>query len=335
MKVDLKHIRHALALARYRNFARAAEALHLTQPSLSRSIAALEESLGVKLFDRGKKSIEATAYGRVLLERGEELLGRAADLRRELRLMAGLEAGSLGVCAGPYATEISVGTAVTRLLSAHPRLKLEVLSANPDEIVQNVLSGRVDVGIVGVQACDETARLVLDPLAGHDLYFACRKGHPLTAVPVLTLSDLLRFPLVAPFFGGAAAGVAAGNDAAGLADANTGLFYPAIHVNSLHLARQIAAQSDALFPGTPAMLAADIAAGRLVQLDFHVPVMRVEYGLIHLADRSLSPAAAAFIAILREVEAEIALDYAIAPSSPTVTGLPDVARRSQRRVRHA
>ena len=72
--LELRLLRHALALSQFRNFARAAEALDMAQPTLSRSIAALESGLGVRLFDRGRKGLEPTAFGRVLLERGEALL---------------------------------------------------------------------------------------------------------------------------------------------------------------------------------------------------------------------------------------------------------------------
>ncbi|MBK6454158.1 MAG: LysR family transcriptional regulator, partial [Proteobacteria bacterium] len=93
--IDLRLMRHAIALARYRNFARAARALHVTQPTMSRSIAALERTLGVRLFDRNSRGVQPTEFGRLLLERGRRLLADEADLRREMLLVAGLEAGHL------------------------------------------------------------------------------------------------------------------------------------------------------------------------------------------------------------------------------------------------
>jgi DNA-binding transcriptional LysR family regulator len=306
MAVDLKHIRHALVLARHRNFARAAEALHLTQPSLSRSIATLERDLGVPLFDRGKKGIEPTAYGRLLLARGEALLGGAADLRRELRLMAGLEAGRVAIAAGPYPTEISVGRAVTRLLRAHPRLKVEVVSPAVEEIVKGVLSGRFDLGILGTYVCPDVAALSVTPLGSHRLRMACRPGHPLTALRGFTVEDLLRFPLVGPVMGAPVVKLVRDHDAAGDTDVEENRVYPAVHVSSHLLARQIAADSDAVCFGTAEMLAADVAAGRLVSPDFWIPEMRVEYALLRPSDRSLSPAAQAFVEALEAVEAELA-----------------------------
>ena len=80
---DMRRLRHALALAEHRNFARAAAALHITQPALSRSIQALEEGMGVLLFDRSPRDVEPTAFGELVLRhaRGLELSSR--DLDRE------------------------------------------------------------------------------------------------------------------------------------------------------------------------------------------------------------------------------------------------------------
>jgi DNA-binding transcriptional LysR family regulator len=313
--IEFRLIQHALALARFRNFARAAEALHLTQPSLSRSIATLERSLGVQLFDRDKKGIRPTVFGELLLARGAALVGGEADLRREIQLLAGLEAGELAIGAGPYPAEISVSTAVIRLLRAHARLKVHVMSGEPDDIARKVLTGELDVGAVDPMDLVEAPRLVVERLAAHDLYLACRPGHPLAGAPDLTLAQILQFPLATTMFGGPAAEAAAGYDLAGTRDPRTGNIAPAVHVNSLALARQIARDSDALFPATLSMLAEDIAAGRLVTLAFRIPVMRTTYCLVTLRDRSLSPAASAFIRHLRDVEAEIARSEARAAES--------------------
>jgi DNA-binding transcriptional LysR family regulator len=98
-------------------------------------------------------------------------------------------------------------------------------------------------------------------------------------------------------------------------------------VNSFAIARRIARESDALFPGTLPMLAPDVEAGQLVLLDFHIPVMRTSYSLLmHLRDRSLSPAAQAFMDLLLAVEAEVAATEASAGAL--------ARRRSDGRQRH-
>jgi DNA-binding transcriptional LysR family regulator len=108
---------------------------------------------------------------------------------------------------------------------------------------------------------------------------------------------------------------------------DTGDFAPQILVNSLALARLIARNSDALFPGTAGMIADDVAAGHLVRLDFDVPAMRTRYGLVYLRNRTLAPSARVFIDALRIVERE-AEDL----DSTSGSG-PDTASPSPRRAR--
>jgi DNA-binding transcriptional LysR family regulator len=305
MIIELRLLRHAIALGQHRNFARAAEALSLTQPTLSRSIAALEEALGVPLFDRSHKGVTPTPYGRVLLERGEAVVTGESDLRREIRLLAGLEVGSLAIGAGPYASEVSVAAAVARVADAHPNLQIRVTTSDPVEVVRDVLAQRVDVGVADRTGPDADERLSVESVPPHPIVLACRPGHPLASVPRPSAAQVMSFPLVTTLVRGPAAAAALFPGAATpQPGSTTGDFVPQLNVNSLPLARLIARQSNALFPGTAGMLAEDIAAGHLVLLDFRVPAMQTNYGVIYLRGRTLAPAARAFIAALHAVEAE-------------------------------
>lgn len=306
MAMNLRLVHQAVALARHRNFARAAKALHVTQPTLSRGIAALEEQLGVRLFDRDPKGVRPTTFGEVLLQRGAALLDRADDLSREIQLLAGLEAGTLVIGAGPYAAELSVGPAMGRLLRQHPRLKMRVVAASPEEVVAKVLDGEFDVGVADCKLPAKDESLTVEPLPSHKVLLSCRVGHPLAGKRGLRLNQVLEYPLVSTVLIGDAAGNASLDTRAGTFDPIHRTFASAIQVNSLSVAREIARSSDALFPGTASMFAADIALGRLEVLDFFIPAMRTTYSLLYPRGRSLSPAAQAFISALRDAEADLA-----------------------------
>jgi len=306
MTVDLRLVRHALALARHRHFARAAAALHVSQPTLSRNIASLERTLGVRLFDRGPTGVEPTSFGRLVLERGEQLLAGESDLLREIKLQAGIEVGNLAVSAGPYPFEISVGTAMTRLISAHPRLRAQVSVADPRDVLQGVLNGRVDVGLTDARFNSRDERLSIKPLPAHPILMACRPGHPLAGKCQLTRADVFAYPIASPLLpANASSVVTSASPMSGAFDAMSGDFLPAITVNSFAIARQIAAGTDVLVPGAARMLAADIEAGRLVKLDYQPPEMRTHYSITTLRGRTPSPAALAFIEILLKVETEV------------------------------
>ncbi|MBE0627874.1 MAG: LysR family transcriptional regulator [Burkholderiales bacterium] len=316
MTIDLRQIRHALALGRYRNFARAAEALNLTQPSLSRSIAALERTLEVPLFDRTRKGVAPTAFGRVLLEQGELVLRREADLRREIQLLAGLEGGTLSVGAGPYASEISVASAIARVAATYPRLKIRFATADPADVIRDVLAERLDVGIAGIAGLEHDDRLAIESLPSHRIVLACRPGHPLASQARPALARVLDFPLVTTLLRGVGAAVASsqGKPAPRLAPVDQDLV-PHILVNSLALARLIARESDAIFPGTTSMLAEDVASGHLTLIDFDMPSLKTDYGVLYLRSRTLAPAARVLIDVVQEIEANAQSDRTPATSS--------------------
>jgi DNA-binding transcriptional LysR family regulator len=312
---DLRLIRLAIALGRHGNFARAAEEMNISQPSLTRGIAALERSLGVLLFDRTRKGAIPTAFGRVLLERGESMLRSDTDLRREIRLLAGLEVGTLAIGAGPFAGEISVAKAVARVVSAHPRLRISLTVTDPEQVAEDVLAGRVDVGVASIVGFETEARLVVETLPPLRVYLACRPGHPLTKETRPSLARALEFPLATTPLRGAQALLASRVGAATVRDDPVVTnFVPQILVNSLAHARQIARDSDALFPCTAALLEDDVAAGVLVRLDCRVPAMQTTHGVLYLRGRTLAPATRMFIETLRAVEAE-ALRSDVASSS--------------------
>ena len=287
----------------------------------------------MRLFDRTRKGVIPTAFGRVLLERGEAVLRSEANLRREIELLAGLEEGSLAIGAGPYPAEISVATAVARVASAHPRLRIRCTTADPDQVVRDVLAERIDVGIAGVAELEKDARLVVEPLPPLRVFLACRPGHPLAKESRLSLARAFEFPFVGTRLRGRQAAAASTRGAATAPDdPAVPDFIPQILVNSLAVARLVAQGSDAIFPGTAGILADDLAAGRLVTLDCDAPILRTTHGVLYLRDRTLAPAAREFIETLRAVEAEVrAADAPRSEAGPAAggrrPGRPDRRRR--------
>src|SRR5271168_1553420 len=93
------------ALAQHRNFARAAEALGMSQPNLTRGLKQFEADLGVPIFDR--QGVTPTSFGEIILRYGGKALASFYELTRELALAKGLEVGELRIIAGPYPANIS------------------------------------------------------------------------------------------------------------------------------------------------------------------------------------------------------------------------------------
>ncbi len=301
--LDLKLIHYARTLAAHRNFARAAEALGMSQPALSRSIAGLETALGVQLFDRTRQGVDPTGFGERFLARGSTLLSDAMELERELQLMQGLEIGVLRVGAGPYPADLSVGSAIGRLIARHPRMRFELGTGDWRAIVAQVLGARLDLAVVELSAMERDPRLLTEPLPTHRGVFVCRVGHPLLEAKVTTVERLFEFPLVSPKLPPRVGAVFHRLAKVWAIDPETGDYLPPVRVDTLALAQAVVSSSDAIAIAPLCLVASDVQAGRIAMLPIRESWLHTNYGIVYLKDRTLSPASQAFVTEVRAVEA--------------------------------
>lgn len=304
MKLDLRQLRYVLALDRHRNFARAAEDLGLSQPALSRSLQALEQAVGARLFDRDRSGVEPTAVGHRLIELARPLVSQARLAEQELDRVLGLAEGLLRIGAGPFASEISVGRAVGRLADKHPEIRADVVVADWPELYRMVLADELDIAVAEVSHAIGDNRMVVEPLPEHQAFFYCRAGHPLAGRAEISTEDISAYPLAMTTVPRRLLEYL-GKDASADADAREGNGLPHFRVETPYLARAIVMESNVVGVTLPTQVEHDVALGRVVLLPLRLPGLRSAYGILRLARRTLSPAAAEFLCILREVEHEI------------------------------
>ena len=303
--LDLKQLHYATTLARHRNYARAAAALDMSQPALSRSISGLEAAVGVQLFNRTRQGVEPTAFGARLLSRGEVLLTDVAELERELKLMQGLEIGVLRVGAGPYPADMCVGPAIGRLAEQHPRLRVEIDIGEPRVMLQHVLTAKIDLAIVELSVAEQDPRLATEPLPKHAASFCCRSGHPLLAEKTPTLERVFEFPFACTKLPARVAEMFYRLAPAGSIDPDTGDYLPPIKVDSFALAKAVVLSSNAVALSPRGLIAAEVRSGHLVTLPFRQPWLHTNYGFVYLKERALSPGTQAFMAEVKAVELEL------------------------------
>ena len=292
MKIELRQLRHVLAIDRHRNFARAAEALSLTQPALTRSLQGLERDLGARLFDRDRTRVEPTPVGERLIE-------------QDLQQMLGLEVGLLRIGAGPYPADLSVGTALGRFVKSHPHVMVDLAVADWPALTRRILASEIELAVADVGLAGQDERLVVELLGRHQDYLFCRPGHPLTEHATPTIADVRRYPLVATSLP-ARLEMLAAKDGRGLRSTlPEGTTAPEIRVDTFALVIPVVLQSDAIGGAAPSQIRGELARGEVVMLPLELPWLRMNYGIIRLANRTPSPAAEAFMHLLREVEAGI------------------------------
>lgn len=305
MALDARSLRHVVTLAAHSSYRRAAAALHVSQPALSRSIASLEATLGVRLFDRDRRGVRPTTFGRLLIERGNALLAGFEELRREVALTRGLESGELSVGAGLYPAEMSVGTALGRLSARHPRLRVSLMAAPWREVADAVTAGELDVAVVELSALQGTSRLTLDPLPRHPATVVCRPGHPLLAMSRLTTAKVFAFPFVGPRLPPRLGDLLGPAAPLFRRDPASGDVIPPLQVESIALAKKIVAAGDGIAALPRVLVATELASGQLAALRWRAPWLHTGYGFVYRKDRTLSPSAQAFMAEVRAIESDL------------------------------
>ena len=130
------------------SFRRAAERLHLSQPAVSQQIHALEEELGVVLFDRGKGRIALTDAGTVLLGYARKGARLAAEAVAALERTRGATSGELHIGASMTVTQYVLPRLLGAFLEQHPRIEFSVKSANTENIVAALGRGEIDLGLI-------------------------------------------------------------------------------------------------------------------------------------------------------------------------------------------
>ena len=146
--MDLRVLNYFLAIAREENFTRAAQMLHVTQPTLSRQIAQLEEELGVKLFTRSNRNIILTEDGMILKRRAREMLALAEKTRQDLMHRDEELAGKITIGSGEFKSTRILSQMIAAFSEKHPLVQYEIYSGNADNIQDYIERGLLDMGLM-------------------------------------------------------------------------------------------------------------------------------------------------------------------------------------------
>ncbi|MEU5425617.1 transcriptional regulator CynR [Streptomyces olivoreticuli] len=175
MVLELRHLRYLLAVAEHAGFTRAAEALRVSQPTLSQQIKQLERALGVQLLDRSGRAVRLTGAGEVYADYARRALQNLAAGERAVLDVQDLSRGSLRLAMTPTFTAYLLGPLVADFHARHPGITLDIRELTQDRIEAELLADTLDLGIAfsgphlpGIAGTDlftETLGLVVGP--GH------------------------------------------------------------------------------------------------------------------------------------------------------------------------
>jgi DNA-binding transcriptional LysR family regulator len=177
------------AVAKYRSYSRAArEALHISQPAVSRHVQALEEQLGVQLFHRVGKQVELTEAGQLVLECAEQMHTLTDDLQRALLELQGLQRGTLRLGASNTAGTYLLPSVLAAFARRYPGITVTLELSNSQQVIVGMLSREWDLGFAGMVA-DHT-QLQVQPYCWDPLVLVVPPQHRLAAHSAVHLGDL-------------------------------------------------------------------------------------------------------------------------------------------------
>jgi DNA-binding transcriptional LysR family regulator len=287
MAFELQQLRQVLALAEHRSFVRAAAALHISQPALSRSIQNLERAFGNSLFLRSAAGVVPTDLGRLYIERARDLLRMADELESEAIGHAAQRTGRVSIGGGPYPTDSFLGPATARFVEEFPRVGVQLLSGDWSDLAHRLRSRTLDFFVADAshQTGEPDLEMTLMPTQ-HPAYFFARAGHPLAQARAnVRAADVLTWPFATPsripprVLDPLLAAHREGSSH--LAAARP---FPAVECSGLSPVKRLVAVSNAVSASILPCIAEELDDGHFVLLGT-APWLYLQYGLVSLRGR--------------------------------------------------
>lgn len=196
--MDYRRIQLFLAAARRGNLTEAAAELEISQPALSKSLKALEKSLGVRLLERGRFGVTPTPYGEALLAHGSAMEAELRNAIGAIDALKGATRGHVLLGCGPTEATRLLPQALLRLMQSHPDLKVSVLYGLNEALMPWVRQGEVDFALSSVPGRPTDPELAHEQLFAETGAVVARAGHPLARRRSVTAADLAQQRWVLP-----------------------------------------------------------------------------------------------------------------------------------------
>ena len=195
--MDIRILRYFLTVAKEQNFTKAAEQLNITQPTLSRQLAALEEELGTALFIRGSRSITLTETGILLKRRALEIIDLEEKMLDELKVREELIEGTITIGCGEFAAVETLAEICKTYKQKYPMVQIALHTATADSVYEMMNQGLVDIGLflepVNIEGLDYIRIMESDHWV-----VGMKPDDPLADKEYITKKDLLDKPLILP-----------------------------------------------------------------------------------------------------------------------------------------
>jgi DNA-binding transcriptional LysR family regulator len=195
--MDISALQAFLAVAESGSFSRAAERIYLTQPAISKRIAALEKEIGARLFDRIGRGIHLTPAGEALLSRARNVLKELEDVKRGITNLSGSISGELLLATSHHIGLHRLPGLLKRFHETYTQVRLNLQFMDSEKACQAVARGDLELAVVTLPP-EAPAPLKVEKIWDDPLDIVVSPGHPLARELPVTLNRLLDYPAILP-----------------------------------------------------------------------------------------------------------------------------------------
>lgn len=194
--IDIKQLKHLLAVTSHPTVQKAAESLHITQSALTKSIARFEDELGSPLFDRKGHRLSLTELGEHMVRRGEMLIHQVNTLEEEVSLWKGLGSGEVKIGVDPTAEFGLLPDVLETFVPAHPGILISLRSGHTETLLPALLSGELHFMVADAEVAVGNEHVDIQELVVSPLSAAIRPDHPLNKHQKPTPEEVRSFPRI-------------------------------------------------------------------------------------------------------------------------------------------
>ncbi|CAG2133981.1 HTH-type transcriptional regulator CynR [Cupriavidus yeoncheonensis] len=306
--MNTRQLRHFLAVLDNGSLIAAAETVHLSLPALSRSIRALEDNLGVPLFDRTDRRLQPTAYAHAYAPRARRMVLDEKEAIRTLDLMRTGELGTVSMGMGSSLAEPVLRPMLAELLRTAPGVRLRSLIETSDRLLDALLAERLDFFVGDIRVAQGHPELAIEPVHRSTFGWYARTGHPLAGRQGIDSRTLRQYPLIATGYVEPSLLLSLGRD---YALPSPVLDHFSLITDDLGTVREIVASSDAIVPATDISMFAAARSGAVTALDVAPPLaLDMTLGIVRQGQRTLAPATEKAFGLVRSLFATAAAEIA-------------------------
>ena len=324
--MDMRQVRQFIAVVEHGNMLRAAQAIHLSQPALSKSIQNLESELDVPLLTRGPRGVAPTIYGDILLKHAKLLRNQGEQAVAEIRALKDGHAGHLWLGVANFAVSF-LPRVIAKLLDREPGLSLEIVDGTYEGLTTQVREGALDAVVAGFPPIHRAEDLVHEELVPGEFLLVCRPDHPLGARKRASLEDVAVHRWIL------ANRPQAIIDIVELTFRTAGVAppKPLIHSGSMVFLKAVLMEGQFLTLLPRGVVAHEVAARQLVALPLADTTFNTREGIIYRAGAIHPPALFALIAALKaEQDATAPAPTPKIPAPAAASGITRARRRLRR-----